>query len=177
MVQDVVSAIRNYEKPKDGGSLNSEQKLKNKNIAKQLHAVLDFDGLARTSLGPTWTKLSKKERSTFNTLLRRIFEEVAYPQSSKFFGQLDLEFEDGGLRKKQHVIEVSVFHPDEGLIDLEFFLGKVDQKWKIQDLTLDGISLGRDIQSQIQKIIREESYRRLLDRMRAKLKKEGTSSN
>lgn len=173
VVRSLVAAIRALERAGAGQSLTAVQKTKNRDIAQRAHRVLDFEGLARQSLGDHWKKLEPAERTAFLTLLKRLFEEVAYPQSAKFFGKLELEFEDAGLRRGQHVIEVAVTHPDEGLVDLEFKLGVVGGRWKVQDMSLDGISLGRDIQSQMQKIVRKDGYPELVRRMETKLKDDG----
>jgi phospholipid transport system substrate-binding protein len=137
--------------------------------ARRAHAALDFVGLARGSLGATWAKLSADERSRFLDLLRRIFAEVAYPRSAEFFEDIDIELAGGGRRRGLRVVEAAVSHPEEGPIDLGFFLAEVDGRWKIRDLTLDGVSLGRDLRSRMQRIIREDGYPELIARMEKKL--------
>lgn len=176
MVRTLVAAIRSYEQPLPGQALGPESEAKNRAIVDRAHAALDLRGLAERSLLGTWSELPPTEREEFLTLLRRLFAEVAYPQSAKFFSELDLDFKDVGERRGQRVVEVAVSHPDEGLIDLAFFLEKVEGRWKIRDLTLDGVSLARDIQSQMQQIIRDEGYPRLVERMRTKLEEEGRSA-
>lgn len=176
VVQELVAAIRSYETPKDGKSLSEAQRAKNGRIAERAHQTLDFEGLAKLGLKKTWADLNPKEHASFLKLLKDLFAEVAYPQSAKFFGKLELDIKDRGLRKGQHVIEVAVSHPDEGLVDLAFFIGDVGGIWKVQDLTLDGVSLGRDIQSQMQRIVRTDGYPVLIERMKKKLKDEGMGS-
>lgn len=168
-MKGLVETIRSYERPADGGSLTPIQERENERIVEQAHAVLDFEGLARRSLGSTWEASSPARKKEVLDLLRRLFAEVAYPESSKFFGKLSLDFEDAGTRGERRVIAVAVSHPDEGLVDLEFFLEKVDGRWKVVDLHLDMVSLAADIRTQMQKIVAEDGYDELLSRMRAKL--------
>jgi phospholipid transport system substrate-binding protein len=175
VVRGLIEAIRAFEGPKDGESLSSIQEQKNQRTVERAHAALDFEGLARRSLATTWDRLDPKGRAAFVSLLKRLFAEVAYPNSSEFFGSLDLEIEDGGARKDRHVIEVAVSHPDEGLVDLEFFLGEVDGRWKVVDLHLDGVSLALDIRAQMQRIIKEDGYEALVERMKKKLADEGVT--
>lgn len=176
VVQQLVQSIRSFERPQDGASLTSIQQANNRDIVERIHGVLDFRGLAERSLGATWEGLKPAQRSAFVDLLKSLFAEVAYPNSAQFFGELKLEFSEGGERKGQQVVEVAVSHPDEGLIDLEFFLGQVEGAWKVQDLSLDGVSMGRDIKAQMQKIIKDEGYPKLLERMRDKLAEEGVKA-
>mgnify|MGYP006292707277 CR=1 FL=1 len=175
VVRELVATIRALEPPKDGEKLSAAREQKNARIVEKAHAALDIDGLARRALGPTWKDLRPAQREEALELLRRSFAEIAYPQSAKFFGELDLDYRDAGPRGDQHVIAVAVSHPDEGLIDLEFFLEKVDGRWKVVDLHLDMVSLALDIQSQMRKIVIDDGVDELLRRMRSKLEEESES--
>lgn len=175
VVQELVATIRALEPPKDGEKLSAAREQKNARVVEKAHAALDIAGLARRALGPTWEDLKPAQRAEVLELLRRSFAEIAYPQSAKFFGKLDLEFDDAGPRGDQHVIAVAVSHPDEGLIDLEFFLRKIDGRWKVVDLHLDMVSLALDIQSQMRRIVTDDGVDELLRRMRSKLDEEAPS--
>jgi len=172
VVQGLVDDIRSFARPKEDGALTPIQQRENQRIVESVHGVLDFEGLAERSLGSTWDSLKPKERQEFLELLRRIFAEVAYPQSSKFFGELDLEYDDVGERDDRHVVAIAVSHPDEGLIDLEFFLDEVDGEWKVVDLHMDMVSLALDIRALMQKIISDDGYDELIRRMKSKLEEE-----
>jgi ABC-type transporter MlaC component len=173
VVRDLVETIRAFEPAKDGEKLSPAREQKNAGVVEKAHAALDIEGLARRALGPTWRELKAPQRAELLRLLRRSFAEIAYPQSAKFFGKLDLEFEDAGARGDQHVVAVEVSHPDEGLIDLEFFLEKVEGRWKVVDLHLDMVSLALDIQSRMRGIVADDGFDELLRRMRSKLDEEG----
>ena len=164
VVRGLIDTLRRFET--DGTAIPQAER---RSIVQAAHARLDFEKLAREALRDTWTGLPPEKRSAFVNLLEQVFAEVAYPQSAKFFGTLKLEFGEVRGRGEQRVVPVAVSHPDEGLVDLEFFVGRSGGRWKVQDLSLDGISLGRDIRSQMYAIVSKDGYGELVRRMKDKL--------
>ncbi|MGF1510778.1 MAG: ABC transporter substrate-binding protein [Myxococcota bacterium] len=169
VVKELVDAIRSFEQAEKGKALTPAQVAKNDKVIQKAHGTLDIDGLARRSLGDTWGELEGRQQKEFINLLKQIFADVAYPQSAKFFGALDLEFDDAGERRGKHVIALAVSHPEEGLIDIDFFLSKVGEAWKVVDIHLDGVSLALDIRSQMQRAINDGGYQNLVKKMKAKI--------
>jgi phospholipid transport system substrate-binding protein len=169
VVQRLVEAIRSFERAENGKSLQPDQVAKNEGVIERAHGTLDVQGLAERSLGDTWSSLDRKQRSDFIRLLKQVFAEVAYPQSSKFFEVLELEYDDAGERRGKHVIAMEVSHPDEGLIDIDFFLTRIEGEWKVVDIHLDGVSLATNIRTQMQEAIAKGGYDNLIEKMKAKL--------
>ncbi len=156
VVRSLVRLVKSFE-----GAPEAEQA----KAAREIHGLLDIDGLAERSLLDTWKTLDAGGRKDFVALLKRLLAEVAYPQSAKFFKGLQIEYEDAGTFGGRHTILLNVTHPDEGLIEIEFFLEPESNE--VQDIAIDGVSLALDIRSQMQKIIKEDGF----DALKAKMKK------
>jgi len=156
VVRSLVGLVKSFE-----GASEAEQK----EAAQKIHALLDIDGLAERSLLDTWKTLDAAGQKNFVALLKELLAEVAYPQSAKFFKGLQIEYEDGGTFGGRKTILLSITHPDEGLIEIEFFLEPKSNE--VQDIAIDGVSLALDIRSQMQKIIKEDGF----DELKAKMKK------
>jgi phospholipid transport system substrate-binding protein len=83
-----------------------------------------------------------------------------------------VEYKDEKVNGDRAVVNTTVRHPKEGLVAIDYKLQKGSDGWVIYDILLDEVSLATDLRSQIQKVLREHSYARLLERMREKLAEE-----
>jgi len=138
-------------------------------ISREISAYFDLTEICRACLRKTWDTLSKEERKNFVQLFQELLEKVAYPKSSEFFTGTEVEVEDVSLNGAKAQVDTVVEHPDEGMVEVSFCMGDVKGTWLIQDIQLDGVSLVIDLRSQMQKILREKSYKDLKRRMRDKL--------
>lgn len=172
-VKALVEQIRAY--GPEGKSAAPEQA----QVAKKLTRLLDLEGLSQRALGDEWARLPPKERERFQTLIRELFEEVAYPSAAEFFGDLNLEVQKTRddvfalAPPGAQIVSTELSHPDEGLVEIDFAVYRAEDGWRIADVVLDGVSLGLDIRTQMQKILREDGYEELKRRLREKIEEEG----
>jgi hypothetical protein len=101
-------------------------------------------------------------------LVTELFEPIEYPRSSRFFEDLEVEYRSerrrprhGGHRRP----------PPEGGArpDRRPPAPLDEQGWVIDDVVLDEVSLAADLLSQMQEILREQSYNHLVGRLGEKL--------
>lgn len=169
--QTVQSLIDAVGKIKTDKSLPSEQKTINEAHAKAALALLDMAGVSRNTLGKYWKKRSPEEQKAFVALLSGLFQEVAFPNSAKFFSDLKVVYGDSKIGKNQATVPIIVEHKGEGEISIDFTLRKVKSNWRVVEVFLDGVSMRNNLRSQIYKVIAKNDYQELVRRMRNKLKK------
>lgn len=133
---------------------------RNERAVRLANDALALREVSQQELGGHWEALAPAERDTFVGLLRRLFEEVAYPKSSSLFGDPEIEY-----RGERAAVETLVSHPTEGRIAIDYQLRLRDGRWVTHDILLDDVILALAFRSQVQKILREESYARLLERL------------
>ncbi len=167
VVKRLLDSVRSYKK--DNPELSAQEKAANsqaQHVADETLAVKEF---AQRALGAEWSKLKAKDQQDFTQLLSTLFQKVAYPKSAEFFGDLQIEFRTETITGPEAVVETMVSHPKEGQIDISYQLRRINNKWLIEDVLLDGVSLFANVRSQIQQVIAKESYQGLVKRMREKL--------
>ena len=135
---------------------------------------VDLQGLGEQCLGEYWKSLSQPQIQEFMNVFQRLFEEIAFPKSSKFFSDYEIEFVDVIVADNEATVKTSIDHPDEGVIDIDYQLKQVNDAWLVADVSLDGVSLVQDLKSQMVQIIKDESFKALLDRMKEKLAAESS---
>lgn len=168
-VERLIDAVRSY---KDGKktNLSATDQASNARAAKMANSSLAIKDVSKAALGPQWDKLNASQQNDFVNLVTDLFEKIAYPKSSNFFGDLQVEFKGEKINGENALVNTNVRHPKEGLVAIDYKLERTNGVWVIHDIVLDEVSLATDLRSQIQKVLREESYSRLIERMRDKLK-------
>jgi phospholipid transport system substrate-binding protein len=167
-VEQLIEAVRTIKDEKDS-ALSPSEREHNQQAKRVASGALAIREVSEKALGDQWRKLTPAQQADFIRLVTDLFETVAYPKSSGFFGDLTIEFGDERITGERAVVKTTVRHPKEGRVGIDYKLERRGNQWLIHDILLDEVSLALDLRSQIQKVLREESYARLIERMREKL--------
>lgn len=172
--ETVKKLLNSIKKIKGGNDLSQEQKQTNQKLSDTAITLLDVEEVSQKALGKHWVKISKKEQKNFVALLSNLFKRVAFPNSGKFFAELDLNYGESQVNKTKALVPITVVHKEEGEVDIDFKLHLTGKKWKVYDVILDGVSMRNNLKSQFNKIIGKNDYHELVRRMENKLKKANT---
>ena len=151
--------------------LTPEERKNNKKLIKKANSLIHISILGPKTLGSHWKKRTPEEKEKFLSILTKLFKKVAYPKSSKFFADLKIKYNNEMIKKEKAEIRTSMEHESEGLIEIDYKLHKTNGKWLIYDVILDEVSLVLNLKTQFHKIIEEESFSELVNRMSDRLKK------
>ncbi len=172
-VNQLVEKIRSIKRPPDDSTPLSPSDIKqNQKIFSEINNMIDITEIGRYALSSSWNTVGESGRRKFIKLFKELLEKVAYPNTAKFFKDLELEIRKVKVLGNKAMVYSSVYHEEEGRVDIDFKLKKEKDKWVIIDVYLDGVSLVRNLRTQCQKIIRENSFAELLRRMEKKAKEE-----
>ncbi|TDJ59183.1 MAG: ABC transporter substrate-binding protein [Nitrospina sp.] len=166
-VQQLIQSIQkmHHQKPP-----TAEQRQANEQISRQAVAHLNVRQVSQKTLGKYWKQRSKEEQDRFVQLLGDLFRYVAFPNSSKFFGAMNLIYAPTRLDRKRATVPLTILHPEEGEVGLEFVLEQNSRRWKVVDVVLDGVSMRNNLRAQFYKVIKQHDYRELRRRLEKKLK-------
>lgn len=140
-----------------------------KHIATQL---LDYAELAKRSLAQHWDTLKPQQRDEFVANFQEMLEKhyVKQIKNSLDYKVVYLEEEITGpeARVKTNVKVKS----NNKIIDteIEYKMRRIGSTWLVWDIITDEVSLIRNYKTQFHKIITEQGYDKLLDKMKSKLK-------
>ena len=170
VVKELLSTI-SMVKDESTTKLTPEERKNNKKLIKMANSLIHFSILGPKTLGSHWKKITSEEKENFLSILKKLFKKVAYPKSSKFFADLKIKYNNEMIKKEKAEIRTSMEHESEGLIEIDYKLHKINGKWLIYDVILDEVSLVSNLKTQFHKIIEEESFSELINRMSDRLKK------
>jgi phospholipid transport system substrate-binding protein len=151
--------------------------LKTKGSEKKAAAVfdelLDYDTMARESLGKEWEGRSDAEKKEFTELLTQLVRK-SYEKNLKKTLNYEIEYvgespKDAQIKVKTKAVNKA--NPREEPLEIDYSLAEVGGQWRVQDITTEGVSLVSSYRSQFIKIIKKDGFPALIKKMKDKLAK------
>lgn len=138
-------------------------------VVESVNQTLAIGVLARDALGPAWTRLDRRERKRFVSLLTQVLEKVAYPRAMDFFAGLEVIYRGEDRDGTRRIVRTAVTRPDSGEVRIDYLLARIEGRWQIVDVVLDRQSLADGVRDHFQKLLKEGSYEDLVKRLKARL--------
>ena len=141
-----------------------DQKAKEKKISKVISPIFDFPLMAKLSLGRKhWPKFTPPQREKFTQLfaerLKKSYrEKIALYKDEKVF------FKPKVQKKKTTYIPMELRYEDKKVAIL-YKLRKIEKRWKIYDVEIQGVSIILTYRSQFDEILRRGTVKDLLSRL------------
>ena len=139
-----------------------------------LGEFLDYDHLAKLSLDTEWNKRTPREREHFVNLLRQLVErqyqrnmDSPLEYNVKWVGTEPI---DQGVKVKSSAR--SAKKKRQPPIEIDYSMAETGKQWKVFDIFTDEVSLVVNYKRQFRRVIKEEGWSGLIDRMEKKLKAE-----
>lgn len=165
-VELLLKTIQKMHPPK---SLTPEQQQSNDTISNQALAYMDVRQVSQKALGKYWKQRSKKEQEELVRLLGNLFRTVAFPNSSKFFREMDIIYAPTEMAGGKATVPLTVLHEKEGEVGIDFVLEQNSSRWRVVDVILDGVSMRNNLRTQFYKVLKKHDYAELVRRMQKKL--------
>ncbi len=139
-----------------------------------LGEFLDYDRLAKLSLDKEWDKRTDKELKKFVGLLRALVERQ-YQRNME--STLDYKVKWVGTEPIEEGVKVnssarSVTKKRQPPITIDYSMSPAEKEWKVFDIFTDDVSLVKNYKRQFRRVIKEEGWKGLIDRMEKKLNAE-----
>ncbi|WP_096085250.1 MlaC/ttg2D family ABC transporter substrate-binding protein [Agaribacterium haliotis] len=126
-------------------------------IRSLLEPSVDFESIAKNVMGKKyWLSASEAQRSTFVETFTRSLVET-YGKGMANFADLDIKVEsDRPSERSQstHYVVQSV-SGDGGPVKIAYTMGHTDKGWRLRNVTLDGVNLGKTFRSQFDQAVKD----------------------
>lgn len=158
------------------------KKKREKDIKKLVRPFFNYNMLAKQTLGSHWKKLKPEQRKTFVFWFRELLQQ-AYVQgirdrraTKKNREKVKLNYRKEKVRGKRATVFTRVKYKvkrrnrmrwKKVRIDWDFI--KVNNVWKVSDITTNDTSLMETYQENFDKIIRKKSFKRLIEKLSKKV--------
>ncbi len=139
--------------------------LRKKAIQEVILRSFYFDAMAGQALGSHWSSLDEAKRNEFKTLFRDLFQDSYTRLVLDFLKQETVTFAKEDNLKGRVLVKTVIQRLNEE-IPVDYILAEIDQRWLIEDVKIDGVSIVENYQKAFARVIKHESYDGLLRKMR-----------
>ncbi len=140
---------------------------KKERVKRAAYDRFDFTEMSKRVLARHWTELTSAEQNEFVTLFTELLERVYFTrikliQDAKFsYSSQDVDKDFAAVHSKATTAKGETF-------ELEYRLRSSGGKWKIYDVSAEGISLVSNYRTQFNHILSKGSTNDMLQKMREK---------
>jgi phospholipid transport system substrate-binding protein len=143
----------------------TERRLAVRRIAEEL---FDFEETAKRSLGRHWQDRSPEERQEFVRLFTDLIDRAYLRRVDRYDGEQVVIVSDA-VEGNQAVVQTRIVTRDKSEIPVEYLMHRTgEDRWRVWDVKIAGMSLVASYRAQFNKIIHAESYGDLVRRLQAK---------
>jgi phospholipid transport system substrate-binding protein len=130
----------------------------------------NFLEMGKRSLGKkSWRKRTPEERKAFIDVFGKLLEN-SYANKLENFSDEKINYLDEIVKGKYAMVKTEVVRKNDS-VNIDYKLIEGPREWLIYDITVEGVSLIKNYRSQFGKVIHNDSFDTLMDKLNAKVKK------
>lgn len=135
-----------------------------------IFAKFHFVEMGKRSLGKKyWKARTPEERKAFVDAFGKLLEN-SYANKLENYSDEKINYIDEIVKGKYAMVKTEVVRKNDS-ISVDYKLIKGSDEWLVYDITVEGLSLIKNYRSQFGKIIHNDSFSVLMDKLNAKIKK------
>jgi phospholipid transport system substrate-binding protein len=137
-------------------------------VLAEAEPAFDWDAMARTVLGPSWHDRTPAERATFTRLFRSLVEEAYLSRVLHYRGER-LVYGREVVNGDAALLRTEVVRSAHPPISVDYELARRGDRWLVEDVLVEHVSLVENYQSQVAAILSRSSYPQLIATLRARI--------
>lgn len=141
-----------------------DEKTKESQVGNIVTPVFDFQLMAKLALGRThWPKLTQPQSEKFTRLFTELLKK-SYLAKIELYKDEKILFKPAMQKKETVYIPTELIHEDKK-VDILYKFRKVEERWMIYDVEIQGVSILLTYRSQFDEILRRGTVEDLLSRL------------
>jgi len=160
-INEVIQILEDKELKKPGRAEERRRKLE-----QVIGNRFSYEEMAKRALGAPWKELNEAERKEFVELFQRLLSKSYAGKIEGYSGEQIQYLNERHADEYAEVRTKIVSGKTE--IPLDYRLLQIAGDWRVYDVVVDGVSLVNNYRGQFTKIIRESSYKGLVEQLRKK---------
>jgi len=138
-------------------------------VRKELDRRIDWDTVARSSLGRHWARLKPDQQAEFVAVFSRFLAETALDKfETNDVYRLKIDYVGEKIIDGYASVKVQVTTKEEVVHPIEYRMQKSGPEWRGYDVLIEGVSMVKNYRDQFDEILAKSSYEKLVVDLRAK---------
>ena len=162
-IDQVIGVVTNPQYKND----RSTRRAKMKDI---IFPKFNFVEMGKRSLGKKyWKQISPEERKSFVDVFGKLLEN-SYANKLENYSDEKINYVDEIVKGRYAMVKTEVVRKND-TINVDYKLIESPGDWRVYDIVVEGVSLIKNYRSQFRKIIHNDSFNALMDKLNTKIKK------
>lgn len=128
--------------------------------------IFDFQETARRALGRHWQARTPEQQREFVELFTDLLERAYITRIEGYAGER-VAYAGDTVEGAQATVRTRLLTREGTEIPVDYRMRRVDGRWLVYDVIIEGVSLVANYRAQFNRIIQTASYEELVSRMRA----------
>ena len=159
-IDKVISIVKDENFKKD-------QKGRREALRKAIDERFDYRQMVIRTLAKNWNSRSDQERQEFISLFKSLLEN-SYASKLEAYRDEKINYV-GEVVKGEYALVKTEIVRQSSTVGVDYKLIQTDGDWQVYDFVIEGVSMIRNYRSQFTKIIRNDSYEILVEKLTAKI--------
>jgi len=129
----------------------------------------DFEEMSKLTLGAHWKKITDDDKGHFVEIFSQLIEN-SYINKIEAYSDEQIIFLRESVKENKSLVPTLIKHNNLD-IPIHYKLHKTQDRWRVYDVVIEGVSLVQNYRSQFNTIIKKEEYAGLVRRIDEKLGK------
>ena len=130
--------------------------------------IFDFDEMARRAMGQHWRSLTAAQRTEFVQVFSDLLER-AYTSKIELYRGEKIQYPGERVEGDLATVSTRIVTKNGTEVPVDYRTLRRGDRWRVYDVSIEGVSLVANYRTQFNSIIRTSSYEELLKKMRSRL--------
>ncbi len=144
-----------------------KKSLRRKKLREIVDKRFDFEEMAKRALAVYWRKRTDSEKKEFTSLFSDLLEKTYVDKIEKYTDE-EVLYLGERVKGEYSIVKTELQTKKFNKIPMDYRMIKKEDEWRVYDIVIEGVSLVNNYRTQFRTIIRRESYKELIRRLKEK---------
>jgi phospholipid transport system substrate-binding protein len=149
----------------DDASTKSQPAKRRAAVRKVAEGIFDYPETARRALGPHWSARTPEEQREFVAIFADLLDHAYLSKIDVYQGE-KVQYTGETVDGDQATVKTTLVIPKGTSIPIDYRMHRVNDRWRVYDVVIEGVSLVANYRTQFNRIVRSESYPALVQKLR-----------
>lgn len=130
--------------------------------------IFDFEETARRAMAQHWRSLTPAQRNEFVDVFSDLIER-AYMSKIELYSGEKIQYPSERVEGDFATVSTRLITKKGTEVPIDYRMLKRDDRWRVYDVSIEGVSLVANYRTQFNSVIRTSSYEELLRKIRSRL--------
>jgi len=138
-----------------------------KRIRAVANEIFDWQETAKRALGRYWRERTAGEREEFSRLFADLIERAYVGKIERYSGER-IRYDGDSIEGDHATVRTTLVTTSNTEVPIEYRMLKGGDRWRVYDVTIEGISLVSNYRTQFNRIIQQSGYDGLVKKLKTK---------